>query len=45
MGRNFVRTPMNVTYKYALRMMWIVAQIILVFWFAKHGTSFVYQGF
>lgn len=36
------RLPM---WQWALRLLWIAIQIILVCWFAQKGLMFVYQGF
>jgi hypothetical protein len=32
-------------WQWALRLIWIAIQIILVCWFAQKGLMFVYQGF
>lgn len=32
-------------WQWALRLIWVAIQIILVCWFAQKGLMFVYQGF
>jgi hypothetical protein len=32
-------------WQFALRLVWVVVQILLVYWLGESGTLFFYQGF